>query len=347
MRVALITGITGQDGSYLAELLLEKGYEVHGIIRRSSTLNGMSRIQNLWPEGSKYKYLHYGDVTDQASLIKLVTEIQPDEIYNLAAMSHVRNSFDMPAYTLQASGAGCTNVLEAVRQADLEHKMRVYQASTSELFYTTETQSEDTPKDPRSPYGCAKQYAFQMCKIYREAYKMYICNGILFNHESPRRGETFVTRKITRHVAAVKHGRIGTLYLGNIDAQRDWGHARDYVRAMWMIMQLEQPKDYVIATGETHSVREFCELAFAHIGIHISWRGEGLSTEGYGTDGYVYIRIDQRFYRPTEIDYLKGDATRARKEVGWTPTVSFTSLIAEMVESDIKLYSTSAVHGDI
>jgi GDPmannose 4,6-dehydratase len=314
MRVALITGITGQDGSYLAELLLAKGYVVHGIVRRSSTF-GTQRIEHIFNRLN----LHYGDVTDGGAMARLVAEIEPDELYNLAAQSHVRVSFDQPAYTAEAVGLGALNVLEAARVVP---GCRVYQASSSEMYgQVAETpQRETTPFRPRSPYGVAKVYAHWITVNYRESYGMHASCGILFNHESPRRGETFVTRKITRAAARIASGIPETLYLGNLDARRDWGHAADYVEAMWLMLQQDEPDDYVIATGETHSVREFCERAFAHVGL----------------DYRDHVEIDPRYYRPAEVDLLQGDASKARRQLGWVPSVTFEGLVAGMMDAELQ-----------
>lgn len=347
MKVALITGITGQDGSFLAELLLEKGYEVHGIIRRSSTFN-TGRIEHLylqeWVRDMHKKRainLHYGDMTDSSSLIRIIQEIQPDEIYNLAAQSHVKVSFDVPEYTAEADAIGTLRLLEAVRMLGLEKKTRIYQASTSELFGKVQEvpQKETTPFYPRSPYGVAKQYGFWITKNYREAYGMYAVNGILFNHESERRGETFVTRKITLAVAAIKHGKQDKLYLGNLSAKRDWGYAKDYVECMWLILQQPQPEDFVIATGEMHTVREFCTLAFKEAGINLHWQGEGVDEKGIDEEGRVLVEVDPKFFRPAEVEQLLGDPTKAKTQLGWNPTkTSFNQLVKLMVEHDLKKY---------
>lgn len=324
-RKALITGITGQDGSYLAELLLEKGYEVHGIVRRSSTFN-TTRIEHLYldPHDSDAQlFLHYGDLADSQSLTKVILTIKPDEIYNLGAQSHVRVSYDNPLYTLDVTGNGLLRILECVRMLSDEKEIRVYQASSSEMFgKVVETpQTETTPFRPRSPYACAKVYAFHQCVNYREAYGMFVGNGILFNHESPRRGETFVTRKITRAVTRIKLGLQEKLYLGNLDAKRDWGYAKDYVEAMWMMMQAEKADDYVVATGETHSIREFLDLSFGMLDL----------------DWNEYVQIDPRYYRPAEVDLLLGDCSKAERELGWRPKTSFEDLVRLMVESDMEL----------
>jgi GDPmannose 4,6-dehydratase len=341
-KVALITGITGQDGSYLAEFLLEKGYYVHGIIRRSSSFN-TSRIDHIYRDrhssGVKL-FLHYGDLTDSSNLTGIIANIRPTEIYNLAAMSHVKVSFEMPEYTADVDAIGCQRLLNAIRACGLEKVTRFYQASTSELYgKVVETpQNENTPFYPRSPYGVAKLFAFWSVVNYREAYDMFAINGILFNHESPRRGPTFVTRKITRAVANIQKGAQNCLYLGNLDAKRDWGHARDYVEGMWMMLQADTPQDYVLSTGETHSVREFVELAFAEIGITIQWEGERGSVEEVGKSaesGEVVVRIDPRYFRPTEVDMLLGDSRKAREELQWEPRVLFRELVSEMVQADI------------
>jgi GDPmannose 4,6-dehydratase len=339
-KVALIAGVTGQDGAYLAEFLLAKGYVVHGVKRRSSSFN-TARIDHLihdpHEEGVLF-HLHYGDVTDATNIIRIVQETQPDEIYNLAAQSHVQVSFETPEYTAQADGLGTLRLLEAIRILGLESKTRFYQASTSELFgKARETpQSETTPFYPRSPYAAAKLYAYWITVNYREAYGMHASNGILFNHESPIRGETFVTRKITRAVASIKHGRQDRVYLGNLDARRDWGHARDYADGMWRILQQDHADDYVLATGESHSVREFVEKAFAQIGRAIEWRGHGADERGIDkATGQVLVEVDARYFRPTEVEALLGDATKARRALGWTHTTSFDALVKEMVETDL------------
>jgi len=342
-KVALITGITGQDGAYLAELLLSKGYIVHGIKRRSSLFN-TDRIDHLYQDKHEENvnlFLHYGDMTDSTNLIRLVQETCPDEIYNLAAMSHVKVSFDTPEYTANADGIGTLRILEAIRLLKMENKVRYYQASTSELYgKVVETpQSETTPFYPRSPYAVAKLYGFWIVKNYREAYGMYACNGILFNHESPLRGETFVTRKITRAVAKIKLGLQKKFYLGNLDAKRDWGHAKDYVYGMWLMLQQQQPEDYVLATGETHSVREFVELAFKEAGIKIKWDGVGVNEKGlHAETNEVLVEVDEKYFRPTEVELLLGDPSKANKELGWKHTYSFKELVKEMVHADIKLF---------
>ncbi|MEO5373888.1 MAG: GDP-mannose 4,6-dehydratase [Alphaproteobacteria bacterium] len=339
-RVALITGITGQDGAYLAEFLLARGYEVHGIKRRSSSFN-TARIEHLLvdPHEAPTRFrLHYGDLTDATNLIRTIQEVQPTEIYNLGAQSHVQVSFETPEYTAQSDALGVLRLLEAVRILGMGERVRFYQASTSELFGAVQEtpQRETTPFYPRSPYAVAKLYGYWITVNYREAYGMYAVNGILFNHESPIRGETFVTRKITRAVANITLGRQKRLYVGNLDAQRDWGHARDYVEGMWLMMQQDKPEDYVLATGETHSVREFIELAFSHVGRVIAWRGAGLGEEGFDlATGEVLVNIDQRYFRPTEVEMLLGDPTKARTRLGWTHRTAFTDLVREMVEADL------------
>ena len=342
MRKALITGITGQDGSYLAELLLAKGYEVHGIVRRSSSFN-RQRIDHLCTDASlkdKKLFLHYGDMTDASCLTALVYAIQPDEIYNLAAQSHVRVSFDMPEFTGNVDALGTIRLLDAIRQAGLERKVRFYQASTSELYGKVQEvpQSETTPFYPRSPYSVAKLYGFWIMKNYRESYGMYCCNGILFNHESERRGETFVTRKITFAAARIAHGLQDKLYLGNLNALRDWGYAKDYVECMWLIMQQPEPDDFVIATGECHSVREFCTLAFHHAGIDLEWQGEGINEKGIDkATGKVLVEVDPKYFRPAEVDQLLGDPTKAKNVLGWNPQkTSFEELVRIMVEHDMQ-----------
>jgi len=336
---ALITGITGQDGSYLTELLLEKGYEVHGIIRRASNFN-TDRIDHIYQDPhqkNKSLYLHYGDLSESSVIDKLVREIKPDEVYNLAAQSHVKVSFEIPEYTANITGLGTLRLLEAIR--NYQPKAKFYQASSSEMFgQVIETpQSETTPFNPRSPYGCSKVFAHWITKNYRESYSMFACSGILFNHESPRRGKTFVTRKITRAVANIKLGRQQTIYLGNMDAKRDWGFAGDYVEAMWLMLQQLKPDDYVIATGETHSVREFVELSFEQIGITIKWKGKGLKEEGVDQkNDNVLVKIDPAYFRPSEVDLLLGNSTKARKTLKWKPKVSFEKLVQTMVNFDLK-----------
>ncbi len=345
-KVALITGITGQDGSYLAEFLLEKGYEVHGIIRRSSSFN-TGRIEHLyldeWVRDMKQKRLinlHYGDMTDSSSLIRLIMEIKPDEIYNLAAQSHVKVSFEVPEYTAETDAVGTLRLLEGVRIAGRAHCTRIYQASTSELYGKVQEvpQNENTPFYPRSPYAAAKLYAYWIMRNYREAYSMYCANGILFNHESERRGETFVTRKITLAAARIAHGKQDKLYLGNLNAKRDWGYARDYVECMWLILQQPEPDDFVIATGEYHTVREFCTLAFKHAGINLQWQGEGIDEKGIDTaTGKVLVEVDPKYFRPTEVEQLLGNPAKAREKLGWNPRqTSFEQLVRIMVDADMK-----------
>jgi GDPmannose 4,6-dehydratase len=338
-QVALITGITGQDGAYLAEFLLDKGYEVHGVKRRSSSFN-TERVDHLYQDPHEEKlrfHLHYGDMTDATNIIRLVQQVQPTEIYNLAAQSHVMVSFETPEYTANADALGALRLLEAMRILGLEKSARFYQASTSELYgKVRETpQNEETPFYPRSPYGAAKLYAYWITVNYREAYGMHASNGILFNHEGPTRGETFVTRKITRAVAAIELGLQETLFLGNLDAQRDWGHARDYVVGMWKMLQQAKPDDYVLATGETRSVRAFVDLAFARTGRTIAWHGKGLEETGVdGATGQTLVRVDARYFRPTEVDSLVGDPSKARRKLGWKATTRFEDMVAEMVDSD-------------
>jgi GDPmannose 4,6-dehydratase len=328
MKVALITGITGQDGSYLAELLLEKGYEVHGIIRRSSLIN-THRINHIY---DKLK-LHYGDLTDSTNLVRVIQLVQPDEIYNLGAQSHVKVSFDMPEYTGQTDALGTLRVLEAVRLLGMENKVRIYQASTSEMFGLVQEvpQKETTPFYPRSPYGCAKVYGYWITKNYREAYGMYACTGILFNHESPRRGETFVTRKITQALSKISVGLQDCLYLGNLDAKRDWGHAKDFVEAMWLMLQQDEPDDFVIATGKQYSVRDFVKEAAPYFGMKIVWIGEGLDEVGIDANtNRAVIRVDPKYFRPAEVETLLGDASKAKKKLGWEPKISFEQLVEDM-----------------
>lgn len=345
-KVALITGITGQDGSYLAEFLLEKGYEVHGIIRRSSSFN-TGRIEHLyldeWVRDMKQKRLinlHYGDMTDSSSLIRLIMEVKPDEIYNLAAQSHVKVSFEVPEYTAETDAVGTLRLLEGVRIAGRAHCTRIYQASTSELYGKVQEvpQNENTPFYPRSPYAAAKLYAYWIMRNYREAYGMYCANGILFNHESERRGETFVTRKITLAAARIAHGKQDKLYLGNLNAKRDWGYARDYVECMWLILQQPEPDDFVVATGEYHTVREFCTLAFKHAGINLQWQGEGIDEKGIDTaTGKVLVEVDPKYFRPTEVEQLLGDPTKAKEKLGWNPRqTTFEQLVRIMVDADMK-----------
>jgi len=361
MKRALITGITGQDGAYLAELLLDKGYEVHGIKRRASLFN-TQRVDHLYqdPHEKDLRFvLHYGDLTDATNLIRIIQEVQPDEIYNLGAQSHVKVSFETPEYTADADGLGALRLLEAIRMLGLEKRTRFYQASTSELYGKVREipQTERTPFYPRSPYACAKLYAYWCTINYREAYGIYACNGILFNHESPLRGETFVSRKITRAAARISLGLQEKLYLGNLDALRDWGHAKDFVRAQWLILQQEEPDDYVIATGEQHSVREFCERAFLETGIHLEWEGEGLSEQGIVADlqpssllkkydrrdrlrdlkpGQNVVCIDSRYFRPTEVDTLLGDPSKAQEKLGWKQEISFNQMVKEMIAHDLR-----------
>ena len=345
-KVALITGITGQDGSFLAEFLLEKDYEVHGIMRRSSSFN-TGRIEHLyldeWVRDMKQKRLinlHYGDMTDSSSLIRIIQLVQPDEIYNLAAQSHVKVSFDVPEYTAEADAVGTLRLLDAVRILGLEKKCKIYQASTSELFGLVQEvpQKETTPFYPRSPYGVAKQYGFWITKNYRESYGMYACNGILFNHESERRGETFVTRKITLAAARIVQGYQDKLYLGNLNSLRDWGYAKDYVECMWLILQQEKPDDFVIATGEYHTVRDFCTLAFKTLGVNLRWEGEGVNEKGIdNATGKVLVEVDPKYFRPAEVDQLLGDPTKAKTKLGWNPRkTSFEDLVKIMVEHDMK-----------
>ena len=342
MKKALITGITGQDGSYLAELLLDKGYEVHGIKRRASSFN-TSRIDHLYQdihnENSKF-ILHYGDLSDSTNLVKLVYDIQPDEIYNLAAQSHVKVSWDCPEYTADCDALGTLRLLEAIRINHLEDKTKFYQASTSELFGLIQEpiQKETTPFYPRSPYAVAKLYAYWICVNYRESFNIFASNGILFNHESPRRGETFVTRKITMAATKIKMGLQDKLYLGNLSSKRDWGHAKDYVEGMWRILQQDKPDNYVLATGVTTSIRDFCKLAFARLGIDIEFRGEGVDEKGIDTKtGNVLIEVDPRYFRPAEVDLLLGDSTKARRELGWEPKYDLQALVNEMVDADLEL----------
>lgn len=337
-RRALITGITGQDGSYLAELLLSKGYEVWGVVRRSSSITTW-RIDHLYePPWKKHKRLNlvYGDLNDASSLNRILKTVRPDEVYNLGAQSHVKVSFEIPEYTAEVVGVGAVRLLEAMRELGLDS--RFYQASSSELFgkVVESPQTEKTPFYPRSPYAAAKAYAFHITRNYREAYEMFATNGILFNHESPRRGETFVTRKITMALARIKAGLQDTLYLGNLDAKRDWGFAGDYVEAMWLMLQDGEPEDYVIATGETHSVREFCELAFERVGMPLTWKGEGLEEQGLGPDGQLLVGINERYFRPAEVEYLLGDASKARDRLGWKPETRFKALVEMMVDADLE-----------
>ncbi|HVT02773.1 MAG TPA: GDP-mannose 4,6-dehydratase [Thermoanaerobaculia bacterium] len=340
MKKALITGITGQDGSYLAELLLEKGYEVHGIIRRSSSFN-TERIDHIYQDPHERKLrliLHYGDLNDASSLNRILRLANPDEIYNLGAQSHVKVSFDTPEYTGEVTGLGSTRLLEAIRE--LQIRPRIYQASSSEMFGKAQEtpQRETTPFYPRSPYGVAKVYSYWMTVNYREAYGLFACNGILFNHESPRRGETFVSRKVTRAVGRIAQGLQDRLYLGNLDAKRDWGYAKDYVEAMWLMLQQDRPDDYVIASGETHTVREFCELAFTRASLSLRWEGEGIQEKGLDkTSGRVLVEVDPRYLRPTEVELLLGDATKAKTQLGWSAQTTFRELVHMMVDSDMAL----------
>ena len=341
MKRALITGVTGQDGSYLAELLLSKGYEVHGIKRRTSSFN-TQRIDHIYQdihESGNFK-LHYGDLSDSSNLIRLVKEIEPDEIYNLAAQSHVKVSWDCPEYTADCDGLGTLRLLEAIRVNKLENKTKFYQASTSELFGLIQEpiQSEKTPFYPRSPYAVAKLYAYWICVNYRESFGIFASNGILFNHESPRRGETFVTRKITMAATKIKMGLQDKLYLGNLSAKRDWGHAKDYVEGMWRILQADKPNDYVLATGVTTSIRDFCKMTFSELGYDIEWQGEGVNEKGIDkATGKVLIEVDPRYFRPAEVDLLLGDSSKARRELGWKPNYDLKALVKEMVASDLEL----------
>ncbi|XP_076449202.1 GDP-mannose 4,6 dehydratase-like isoform X1 [Babylonia areolata] len=348
-KVALITGITGQDGSYLAELLLSKNYEVHGIIRRTSTFN-THRIEHLYADPKSHTegsmHLHYGDMTDSTCLVKIISQIQPSEVYNLAAQSHVKVSFELAEYTADVDATGTLRLLDAIRTCGLASKVRFYQASTSELYGKVQEipQKETTPFYPRSPYGVAKMYAYWIVINYREAYGMFACNGILFNHESPRRGETFVTRKISRAVAKIVLGQQRVLELGNLDSKRDWGHAKDYVEAMWKMLQQEDPEDFVISTGETHSVREFVEKAFLVAGITIMWEGAGTEEVGRNKEtGQVLVRVNPKYYRPAEVDFLLGDCTKAKSKLKWKPCYEFDALVKEMVESDMKLMQNNPI----
>ncbi len=339
-KTALITGITGQDGAYLAELLLNKGYEVHGVRRRASLFN-TARIDHLYEDPhvrGRHIILHYGDMTDSSSLIRIIQQVQPDEIYNLAAQSHVAVSFEEPEYSADADALGALRILEAIRILGLERKCRYYQASTSELFGKAQEtpQTETTPFYPRSPYAVAKMYAYWITINYREAYGIYACNGILFNHESPVRGETFVTRKITRALARIKLGLQDCLYLGNLNARRDWGHARDYVEIQWLMLQQDEPEDYVIATGKQHSVREFIEEAARELGIQIRWEGEGVEEKGIDQNGRCIVQVDSGYFRPTEVEALLGDPRKARERLGWAPKTGFRELVQEMVREDLK-----------
>ena len=341
MKIALITGITGQDGAYLAELLLKKGYNVHGIKRRASLFN-TDRIDHLYKDPHEKEsrfHLHYGDMTDATNLIRIVQETQPDEIYNLAAQSHVKVSFETAEYTANADALGTLRLLEALRILNLEKKCRFYQASTSEMYGKVREvpQTETTPFYPQSPYGAAKVYAYWICVNYREAYGIYACNGILFNHESPIRGETFVTRKITRAVSRIHLGLQDRFYLGNLNARRDWGHAKDYVEAQWLILQQPEPDDYVIASGEQHSVREFVEMAFKEVDIEIRWEGKGVDEKGIDPkSGKILVEVDPSYFRPTEVESLLGDPTKAKEKLGWKPKISFSDMVAEMVREDIQ-----------
>lgn len=354
MKKALITGITGQDGSFLSDFLLEKGYEVHGIIRRSSSFN-TERIEHLYIEelkSSENFHIHYGDVTDTSNIIRLISEIKPDEIYNLAAMSHVKVSFETPEYTADVDGVGTLRILEAVRILGMEKKTRIYQASTSELYGKVQEvpQTETTPFYPRSPYAVAKLYGYWITKNYRESYGMFAVNGILFNHESERRGETFVTRKITIAAARIAHGKQEKLFLGNLDAKRDWGYAKDYVECMWMILQHDAPEDFVIATGEMHTVREFATLAFKHVGIEIEWNGYGVDEKGIDkASGKVLVEVKPEYFRPTEVELLLGDPSKAKKMLGWNPTnTPFEKLVEIMVKKDYeKLAKEYAVESGV
>lgn len=355
-KTALITGITGQDGSFLAEFLVEKGYEVHGVLRRSSSFN-TGRIEHLyldeWVRDMKQQRLinlHYGDMTDSSSLVRIIQQTQPDEIYNLAAQSHVKVSFDVPEYTADADALGTLRLLESVRILGMEQKTRIYQASTSELFGLVQEvpQKETTPFYPRSPYGVAKQYGFWITKNYRESYGMFAVNGILFNHESERRGETFVTRKITLAAARIVHGLQDKLYMGNLDARRDWGYAKDYVECMWMMLQHDQPEDFVIATGQMHTVREFCTLAFKEAGIGLRWEGEGIGEKGIdGKTGHVLVEVDPKYFRPAEVEQLLGDPTKAKTLLGWNPNKTlFERLVKIMVEHDLRVVGKQGIRRD-
>jgi GDPmannose 4,6-dehydratase len=347
LKKALITGVTGQDGAYLAAFLLKKGYEVHGIKRRSSLFN-TARIDSLYEDphsSSRHFILHYGDMTDSSSLIHIVQKVQPDEIYNLAAQSHVQVSFEEPEYTANSDALGVLRLLEAIRILGLEKKTRFYQASTSELYGLVQEkpQRETTPFYPRSPYAVAKMYGYWIVVNYREAYGMYACNGILFNHESPMRGETFVTRKITRGLTRIKVGLQTELFLGNLDAKRDWGHARDYIEMQWLMLQQEKPQDYVIATGQQYSVREFVQRCASLLEMELTWSGSGLDEKAVDKAGNVIVAVDPRYFRPTEVETLLGDASKAKRELGWSPTTSFDELVREMVESDLKAAERDAL----
>jgi len=346
-QVALITGITGQDGAYLAEFLLSKGYEVHGLKRRSSLFN-TDRIDHLYQDphvDQRDFVLHYGDLTDSTSLIRIIQQTQPDEIYNLAAQSHVAVSFESPEYTANADAIGTLRILEAIRILGLEKKTKFYQASTSELFGKVQEipQKETTPFYPRSPYACAKLYAYWITVNYREAYGIYACNGILFNHESPVRGETFVTRKITRALARIKLGLQDKLYLGNMDAKRDWGHAKDYVEMQWLMLQQDQPEDFAIATGKQFSVREFVEIAARHVDLEMRWEGEGIDEKGYDQHGNCIVEVDPRYFRPTEVETLLGDPSKAHDKLGWTPKITFEEMVQEMMQNDLELAQRDAL----
>lgn len=341
MKKALITGVTGQDGAYLSEFLLKRGYEVHGIKRRSSSLN-TARVDHLYmdPHEQNVKfYMHYGDLTDATNLIRIIQETQPDEIYNLAAQSHVKVSFETPEYTANTDAIGTLRVLEAIRILNMEKKTKFYQASTSELYGKVQEtpQKETTPFYPRSPYGVAKLYSYWITVNYREAYDIFACNGILFNHESPIRGETFVTKKITQGLSRIKTGLQDCLYIGNLDSKRDWGHARDYVEMMWLMLQQEKPEDYVIATGEQHSVREFVETSCLELDMPIRWEGRGIDEKGINKNGDIIVSVDSKYFRPTEVDNLLGDPTKAKEQLGWKPKISFKELVKEMIDVDLKL----------
>ncbi len=346
-KVAFITGITGQDGAYLAEFLLSKGYEVHGLKRRSSLFN-TDRIDHIYQDphvDNRNFILHYGDMTDSTSLIRIIQDIQPDEIYNLAAQSHVAVSFESPEYTANADAIGTLRILEAIRILGLAQKTRFYQASTSELFGKVQEipQKETTPFYPRSPYAVAKLYGYWITVNYREAYGMYACNGILFNHESPIRGETFVTRKITRALARIKLGLQDRVYLGNLDAKRDWGHAKDYVEMQWLMLQQEQPEDFAIATGKQYSVRQFVEIAARHVDLEIRWEGEGLDEKGYDQNGNCIVAVDPRYFRPTEVETLLGDPSKAKEKLGWSPKITFEEMVQEMMQNDLELARRDAL----
>ena len=346
-KIALVTGITGQDGAYLAEFLLDRGYEVHGIKRRTSLFN-TDRIDHLYqdPHQKNQKFvLHYGDMTDSSSLMRVIQQVQPEEIYNLAAQSHVAVSFEEPEYTANADAIGTLRVLEAIRILGLEKKTKFYQASTSELYGNAQEtpQNENTPFCPRSPYAVSKLYSYWTTVNYREAYGIFACNGILFNHESPVRGETFVTRKITRALARIKLGLEDTIYLGNLDAKRDWGHAKDYVEAQWLMLQQSEPEDFVIATGEQHSVREFINHAAQEIGMNVSWSGTGVNEVGKDTEGKIIVKVDSRYFRPTEVESLLGDPTKAKKKLGWEHKTTFVELVSEMMQEDLELAKRDAL----